>query len=761
MSSDLSGMRPPIPVLLVPALLVALFLVVLPATAEVEIFRLDERDGALEGEADSVAVGPLGELRLAPEVERIVGLDEPFVFTAASLDGGPFGSGWILGTGNDGKIVHVATDGTAKVLARAGEPTIFAVLGTAAGEVLAAGSPKGTVSRVVERDGEAEGEHSLEPILDPDATYVWALAEDADGRLLVATGLPGRLLRFDRGSEEVETPSVEVLWESPDDHVRSLLVHSDGSLWIGTAGQGRIVRLAVDGPEGARARTIYDASHPEVLSFAEGADGAVYAALLASEASFVDLAAEEGEESVTPSGEVAAGTRTAGFEGSRSAVMRFDADGRQEEVASLESETIHSLLWDAGDLWIGTGQEGSLYRLRDDVLVREAELDDRQIVGLARTGEAAGGEIGIATTNGAAVHRLAPRPAAEGTYASAVLDAGARARFGVFRWQGQTRGGRVDVAVRSGSSAEPDPTWSAWRTVARDLAPGEDGEIASGDAAAGVARYVQWRATLHRGDEGDGPRLVVAELSYRQENRAPEITAFEAMAPGAILVEQSFNPTSTVFEPWSPNRQGIFTTIDSDRQGEGNRKELWKQGWRTLRWEAKDANEDELLYALSFRRESDADTDEDTDSDAWLSMAEDLGQSYYSFDARVLPDGVYRFRLEATDAASRTDDEAVRVRRVSEPVTVDHTPPRLVSRSATAGGVEVRLEDAASPIRSASLSLDAGEWKDLRPADGLLDGHRETLRLEVPPDAGLALLRVMDASFNVVTFDLSRDRDER
>ncbi len=53
------------------------------------------------------------------------------------------------------------------------------------------------------------------------------------------------------------------------------------------------------------------------------------------------------------------------------------------------------------------------------------------------------------------------------------------------------------------------------------------------------------------------------------------------------------------------------------------------------------------------------------------------------------------------------------------------------------------------------MSVDAGEWRPAPAADGLLDGRRETLELEVPEGARLVLLRVTDAAFNVTTFDLS------
>jgi hypothetical protein len=55
------------------------------------------------------------------------------------------------------------------------------------------------------------------------------------------------------------------------------------------------------------------------------------------------------------------------------------------------------------------------------------------------------------------------------------------------------------------------------------------------------------------------------------------------------------------------------------------------------------------------------------------------------------------------------------------------------------------------------FSVDAQEWKPVEAADGLLDGRTETLLLAPEKDGGsLLLLRVTDAAYNVITFDLTR-----
>jgi hypothetical protein len=737
-------------------LLLAAVLTSTPALAEVEIFRAESREAVLEGTLDAVSVDPLGGLELAPRVERLAGVDEPFVFTAA---GHP--DGWVVGTGSSGKVLLVGADGAVRELFAAEEPQIFALHVDPDGTVFAGSSPDGKVYRI--RDGEAA------EVFDPEESYVWAITRDARGRLLVATGLGGRLYAVgDRGE-------ASVLIDSRDVHIRSLALLPDGAVLAGTAGQGLILRLDPDGT----VTTVHDAAHPEIAALTVAPDGTAYAALLASEASQVDLSQrasssgssttssgssdgdgddEEGGTTVVvvSSGNGTTGSRGAGFSGPRSTLLELPPGGPPTELFELQNETIHSLLADESGVWIGTGEEGRLYRYEDDALIQARTFDEKQLAAIASGGQGAA----VVTANASAVHRLGGGVETRGKYTSKVLDAKQVARFGSFLWEGSLpKGAAVELAFRSGMSSKPDATWTDWGCDGC----GDPKECTEGGAAcrrrsvslAGLAhgRYAQWRATLRAAERGDhrSPRIEAVELSYRQENLRPKVTELEVLDPGQILVPQSFNPTTTTFEPWSPNREGIFTTLrDESSKDDSRLKTLWKKGYRTLRWKAADDNDDELRYRLDFKADGGGEAGED----GWMPVVKELEDEYYSFDATVLPDGLYRFRLTASDRPAHVEAEALADDELSEPVVIDHTPPELVSVKRRGSTVEVTLRDRLSPLREAAVSVDAGEWRPVAAADGLLDGREEVLRLEVPPDARLLLLRLTDAAWNVVTFDL-------
>ncbi|HEV7785190.1 MAG TPA: hypothetical protein VGQ28_07630, partial [Thermoanaerobaculia bacterium] len=297
---------------------------------------------------------------------------------------------------------------------------------------------------------------------------------------------------------------------------------------------------------------------------------------------------------------------------------------------------------------------------------------------------------------------------------------------------------------RSGVSAEPDRTWSAWTE------PREGREISLAGVPGG--RYVQWRAEL-KGSEGSSPRFYEVDLSYRQENLRPKITLFAALEPGQVLVPANFNPSNQVFEPSHPARSGIFTTLTPGGEDEGGRvKALWKLGYQTLRWSAVDPNGDDLVYDLSFRLGEGADTE-------WHKVVDDFEEDHYSFDALSLPDGTYRFRLRVSDRKANDPASALMAERVSEPVVIDHTPPALVKvEKARDGALRATVSDAASPLREAVYSVNTADWQPAQAADGLLDGRTETLLIPPVKPGDLVMLRVTDAANNVITFQLNPER---
>ena len=727
------------------AVLATLVALLLPLGAEAvggatRVFRVNSREGFLKGTLDGIGVDELGTLRLADRVERLAAVDEPFLLSAAAHP-----DGWVIGTGNAGRVLLVTFDGEVRTLYTAAEPEIFAVWAADDGTVFAGSSPGGKVYRIL------GGEVSV--FFDPEETYIWQVAPAGDGDLLVATGTEGRLYKVTSAGEG------RVFFDSEDTHLRAMKVLDSGEILLGTAGEGLILKLSPAG----EAQTLYDAPHPEVVDFAAEPGGACFAALLASEASLVSLSrqvqdgegdAENGEDGEQSGAENAprvevvvvngddtqsspVGSRPPGFAGARSEVVRISPEGVVETLTTFQEETVYSLRWHRGRLWIGTGLEGKVFSLKDRRPVLEEDVDERQVVALLDDSPGPA----FATTNAAALYRIADQAERMGSYTSPALDAEQVSRFGTLRWQGDaTQGTRIQFSIRSGMSSEPDGTWSSWTE------PRAGEEISLAEVPSG--RFVQWRAGFSAAD-GRSPLLSEVTVSYRQANLPPRIETLTVLEPGQILVPANFNPAQQAYEPAHPNREGIFTTLRPVSPDPQKRlKTLWKKGYRTLRWEAADPNEDSLFHSLAFRPEA-GDRD-------WMTVIEELTSNHYSFDATVLPDGRYRFRLQVADRLRDDDSQRQLAEEVSEPVLIDHSTPSLVDVSYSDKGLEVVVEDSWNPLREAVYSVDAQQWRPAIPVDGLLDGRRETLQVPPLEPGSLLLLRLTDAAFNVVTIDLTR-----
>jgi hypothetical protein len=681
---------------------------------EVRFFRQQSTADFIDGEFDGVALDAEGALRPALHFERLAELAEPFIFSARAR-----ADGWVLGTGSAGRVLGVTAEGAVASLWAAPEPEIFALWVDPDGTTYVGSSPKGKVYVL--------GPEGGEEVFDPEESYIWALARAPWGDLLVATGDGARLYGL------APDGSSRLIFESSEAHLRSLHPLAD-SVLIGTAGEGLILSVDASG----QVRTLYDADQAEITAFIDDGEGGWYAAAVEGEASLTKRAAESASESKASGDESQVSVEVEASAGKvttddRSAIIHGDG-GAVRVVTTLDEETVYSLAWVDGRLWVGTGVEGNVYSLSEQRLTLETSLDDRQVVGLFADARPV-----LVTTNGAAVHRAAAAPTGAGTYVSKVLDAGAAARFGTLTWRGEaTRRGAIEFSVRSGSSSKPDATWSPWS------------EPAAADAldiaAAPPGRFLQWRVELSP-PAGPAARISSVIVSYRQLNTTPTIKAFTALEPGQVLVPSSFNPGDQIYEPAHPDRSGIFTTLEPSAAANGGRlKTLWRHGYLTLKWEAVDANEDELGYSLGFRAEGG--------SEDFIAMAESVEEDYYSFDATVLPDGVYRFRLEASDRSENSPDEALAATRISEPIVVDHSPPVVLARTSQTTSIRVTIADDLSPIRSAEISVDGSAWEEAVTEDGLLDGQQESLLVDQPPTARLLLLRLTDAAFNVATYNL-------
>ncbi len=166
----------------------------------------------------------------------------------------------------------------------------------------------------------------------------------------------------------------------------------------------------------------------------------------------------------------------------------------------------------------------------------------------------------------------------------------------------------------------------------------------------------------------------------------------------------------------------------------------------TVTWQAEDPDGDRLVYALYFRGD---------DETQWKLFKGDLHEASVTFDADVLADGKYFFRVVASDRESNPAPSARESQLVSSPVMIDNTPPVItVGTVRYTGGsahIEFTAADAASPLRRCEYSLDASSWFPVEAADGVIDSLRETFSLDLnnlAPGEHVVVLRAGDSASN-------------
>ena len=725
--------------------------VALPAAAvSVRDWQVATTEQLAKGTLERVQIDGAGRVALATEFRTLWGPEQGLVWAVAAGDRG----GAFVGLSGPGRVVRVSEQGEAETWYEGDEGVLVTALAAdGSGGVWAGLSPGGTVIRL-----DASGEQVAS--FSTDAEFVWALLRNESG-LWAGTGIPGRVLRVD--PDTGSSPEPRVVLETGDDPVRCATVAAGGAIVVGTAARGRVIHVDPAGDT----FVVLDVEQREIVSVTAGEDGSMLVLAAGAEAS---PARPARPVRVSPNGQADVTVRvTAGPEppdGESEPDHPPPPPSRPRPGAGAPGATLYHLGAN-GDVWplwqssgdvpyavlldddglplVATGTRGRILRMdRQGQAVRLLRFPSDTVTALARTVD---GRLLVGGSGDARLGVLGPQQAAEGHYLSAPHDAGSIAEWGRLNWDVSTAGGgSVTLSVRVGNSEGPDETWSEWFPVrSRD----REGETHTGEFDAPPARWAQVRAEFDGGRKGASPWFGGFELRYRPRNRPPRIRELEIEPSGVIFVKAP-QPSSVGRGPVVADdivARQIQQVLQPNRRGPGVVRRSYESGARTFSWKAQDPDGDRLTFALAVRRSPD---------DAWFPLAGEIRDTFFSWDSRNLPDGVYHLQLTADDAADNPQGQVFRRHRISQPFRVDNTPPRIdgVSAEATAGGFAVEFDavDPGGRIVAVEYALGAGKWIALDPADGVADAESERYRLELRSQdisEGRLRLRVVDEAGNV------------
>ncbi len=705
------------------------------------MWETNSRMELLRGDARGVSITDTGVLMLAPNFAEVFSTEQAFIWSSAIDEQGTV----YLGTGHDGKIYRVGTDGKGVLLYDAPELDVTALTVGRDGALYAGTSPDGKVYRIG-----ANGAATV--YFDPADKYIWSLAMMTDGSLAVATGDSGKLYRVRAAGAN---PDTSLLINTNQTHVMSLAVTAQGDLIAGTDPGGLVLRISADG----KAFALFDAPLREIHALATAADGSIYALGLSDAAATgrqqasvqsspqadsqgpptasVTITAidESGQPLQTPG---AAARSRSDVSNARSAVFRIFPDGGADVVWSSPSVTAFAIApaLQPGAVLIGTADKGRIYSVtnsgRDTLLLQTSE-------GQISSFLTRGGQVYVAASNQGKLFRFGSASMSEGSYESPVRDTKLISMWGRIWWRGA---GNIELQTRSGNGERPDSTWSEWSSPYRDPAGNQ--------IVSPRARFVQWRLTMRSGAAGNTWAEDVS-MAYLPRNVAPEILAITALPNGvglqpAIQMQADPNVEASGLDP---AQFGVAAQVQPRR--------VFQRGARSFQWQAEDRNGDTLEYAIYYRA---------LNQTTFRLLKDKLRDNFYTIDGATLADGRYIIRITASDAPDNPAGQALSGERLSEPVDIDNSPPalRIVGQpqfSSTGLRVVFDVEDATGKIRKADLSVDGGPWTPVFPDDGIADSGRERYSLDLPitaPGEHTTSLRVFDSSGNVGTLSISARR---
>ncbi|MFQ3640736.1 MAG: hypothetical protein SNJ62_12110 [Chloracidobacterium sp.] len=680
----------------------------LPARAEGAAFwEAARKEDYLSGRLVGLSVSDNGILRVVPTPQLLGDTQQPFALCSLLV-----GQDVYIGTGHDGKLFKVATNGTMTLVADFEELDVTALATDGKGTVFAATSPDGKIYQLT--GGSARVAY------DPPEKYIWALECLADGTLVYATGAKAGVFALVRGEM-----AARALFTTDESNITSLLVAQDGAIWAGTDPGGLVIRMAPD----KTVTAVFDAPSREIRQLAQLADGTVLAlgigdgkpaAATSSPVTSADVTTGDGEGGASPPLRPASGGTT---------LYRLGSDGRQAPIWTTGDTATVLVRWQAGVLvGLGSGASGGQGRLFFITPDGQASLFgtvDEERVAAASVG--ANDALYVVTSGLAKLYRLGPENQNEGVFTSAVQDA--KALVEAWGYCYLESKGDVVFQTRTGNTQSPSSLWSDWSAET----PSPGGMIRSPKA-----RFLQWRIRLKKGAE-----VTAVRIAYLPKNLPPVITSFSVLPVGVALQEAVMPPPdpSLVTSGLDPLQFGIIANQPP--------RKVFQRGARTLQWQAEDKNGDTLTYRLAYRLRGQTN---------WKPLAEKLRNPFFVITPELLPDGTYEFQLEVSDSASNPTALALTSTQLLGPVIINNRLPKITFLPSVISEKESKLKveilAAAFPLKSVEVAFNGGDWELIYPDDLVLDSASETFTLtyrQLLPGEYLVSIRVLDAALQTTS----------
>jgi hypothetical protein len=657
------------------------------------------------GDATNAFITSNGEVRPGWDTKRVK-LEGDAVWAALKLGDGSV----LLGSDANGAIYRVTGETSKQVVKIPGAIAVVSLAQTSDGTVWAGAMPGNKIWKVDLASGKATQGPELK-----DTETIWSLAA-AGNTVYAGTGPSGKLY-------SISGNSAKEVFDTEDKRITAMTVTSDGAVWFGTSERALVFRYK-DG----KTRAMADFAGNEVTALAPYRSGVVAAANELAEtppptgktATQVEAAekptASKGQTAKAPD----VGTKPGadkdpsavtdlgrkGAKKGKGALFRIGDDGRLDQLHALTASYFTSLAVSPdGSVYAGAADKGRVYMVdADDAVATAFDVDERSVSQLWFDKNM----LAFTTDDAAAMYRTTGR-ASQAKYMSDVLDAKAVSRFGKLTWVAQ---GKVKIETRSGNTAKPGVGWSEWQAPSQVGKMG--GGVEGGKVASPPGRYLQFRTSL----DDDRARVQRVMSYYVPQNSATEVQD--------VTVELATKETLPTLKDLAAKPRSPVLK---------------------LKWKIENPDSDDTQYTLEVRRDGEAN---------WRSV--NVGKApltavTWDWNTETYPDGWYKVRVTASDAAANSPDRALTSSHTSTMFAIDNTRPAIEGLRITYPKATARASDQLSTIAEMAFSIDDGPWQLGTTGDGLFDDLTEDLRIDIP--GGLArgthtlAVRVADSAGNV------------
>jgi hypothetical protein len=553
----------------------------------------------------------------------------------------------------------------------------------------------------------------LETIFEPNdannTKYIFAIALDKSGNIYLGTGPKGKVYMLDFFGKQPR-----LIYTSADKNILSLAVKQDGFIYAGSDSRGLVYKI---NPAAKTATVLYDSEQEEITSLlflkdsAGGAENLYAAATLAQITTAgteiapqislpgrpeptpgkkdektgngkgglqLKVANTKKDSEEKPSPPKPSPAREAKPE-KASFIYKITPEGFVTDIFT-ENAVFFCLAQQQGKLILGTGNHGRLFSIdiasEQNAVIYE-NMDVSQITAVVVVGD----DIYVGTANPAKLIKLGSAFAAEGTYTSALVDAGQPAQWGKLQVEADIpQACTVLASCRSGNVKDVnDPTFSPWTEPLEVKEPIQ--------LQCPLGRFCQYKLILRSSEAGKTP--LVREIAV----------------------------ADTV-----PNLAPIVEEVSAARIEAAD-----KAGVLKITYKAKDENNDKLIYQIDFRKLGWTN---------WIKIKDKIEADSFEWDAKTVEDGRYEIRVTASDERSNTAATKLTASRISDPVVVDNTGPVIKDYSVKTEDKTVTLKlkavDELSAIGRLQYTVDSSaDWIGTLPDDSVYDTTDENFTIVI------------------------------